>query len=926
MSASEARSEPKASGGGGAGYAGAVPAMPARLPRVKEHPRVVIVDGTNSLYRAFFAIPKLRAADGTPTNAAYGFVTMLGKVIREETPDYLLVVFDARGENFRHQLYADYKATRDAQPEDLSAQIPIVRELVQALQIPILEVAGFEADDVIATLVHRAPPDARIAIVSSDKDLMQLVGERVVLLDGMKDRRYDEKEVENRFGVPPSQLLDLRALTGDTSDNIPGVSGIGAKGAAELIRRWGDLENLLAHAGEVESKRAREALLEQADRARLSKRLAALRSNVPLAQDLEMAERREPDLPRLRSLFERLGFTRLLEGLARESRPEPAGESAVAVRRIESLLELDALVAELRRLPEIALFAVFGDAQPMDAGPAGLAFALGPERAAYLPLAGDTLLASGLAPAEAIARLRGLFEGAGALPWSARETKRLQVWLAEQGLEVPAPAFDAELAVALLDPSGSRTLESLASQELGTGLRSWHDLAGRGAKARPASEIPPEQLAAWAGAQASAASRLTEPLARELTETGMHALYDSAELPLTRVLARMERAGVRIDEAALARLSRDFSTQLAQLEEQIYTLAGERFLISSPKQLQQILFEKLKLGAIRKTKTGYSTDEDVLAQLASQHDLPLQILAHRRLSKLKNTYVDALPPLVNPRTGRIHPTFHQLGAATGRVSATQPNVQNIPIRSPDGVRIREAFVPAEGCRLLSADYSQVELRILAHYSGDESLIDAFRRGEDVHRRTAAGVAGIPPDAVSGEQRARAKAINFGIIYGSSAFGIANQLGIATGEAQATIDAYFARYQGVRRFLDQTIAEARREGFVRTLLGRRRYLPDLASRNRALKNAAERMAVNSVIQGSAADLIKKAMVEVDAELEAAGLRSRMILQVHDELVFEVPEGEVEELRRRIPERMQAVLPLRVPLVVDIGVGSNWREAH
>jgi DNA polymerase-1 len=910
---------------------------------VKEHARVVIVDGTNSLYRAFFAIPKLRASDGTPTNAAYGFVTMLGKVIREESPDYLLVVFDARGENFRHQLYPDYKATRDAQPEDLSQQVPIVRDLVQALQIPILEVSGFEADDVIATLVARAPEDAQIAIVSSDKDLMQLVTGRVVLLDGMKDRRYDEKEVENRFGVPPSQLLDLRALVGDSSDNIPGVSGIGPKGAAELIRRWGDLENLLGHAGEVESKRAREALLAQADQARLSKRLAALRRDVPLPHDLEMAERREPDLPRLRALFERYEFTRLLEGLAREARPEPASgarsepqasgggppqtlETPVAVRRIQSLAELDALVAELRGLPQLGVLAVFGEAQPMSGAPVGLAFALGDEQAAYLSLAGDTLLATGLAASEVVERLRPLFEGSEAKPWSARETKRLQVWLGEQGLAAAAPVFDAEIAIQLLDPSGSRSVEAQASQLLGSGLRSWFDLAGRGAKMRPAAEIPADQLAAWAGAQVCAARRLEAPLAQELAATGMQALYRSAELPLTRVLARMERAGVRIDEAALARLSRDFSAQLAQLEDQIYTLAGERFLISSPKQLQQLLFEKLKLPAVKKTKTGYSTDEDVLEQLALQHDLPLQILAHRRLTKLKNTYLDALPPLVNPRTGRIHPTYHQIGATTGRLSATQPNVQNIPIRSADGVRIREAFVPAEGCKLLSADYSQVELRILAHYSGDESLIESFRRGEDVHRRTAAEVAGIALEAVSSEQRARAKAINFGIIYGSSAFGIANQLGIATAEAQATIDAYFKRYQGVRRFLDQTIEEARREGFVRTVLGRRRYLPDLASRNRALKNAAERMAVNTVIQGSEADLVKKAMVEVDADLSAAGLRSRLILQVHDELVFEVPEAELEELRRRIPERMQAVLPLRVPLVVDIGVGSNWREAH
>jgi len=774
--------------------------------------------------------------------------------------------------------------------------------------------------------VRRAPADAQIAIVSTDKDLMQLVGGRVVLLDGMKDRRYDEKEVEERFGVPPSQLLDLRALAGDPSDNIPGVAGIGPKGAAELIRRWGDLENLLAHAADVPGKRAREALTQQAEQARLSRRLATLQGDVPLPHGLEAAERREPDLPRLRALFERLGFSRLLEGLGGGAAKDSPAARAPEIRRIDSPAALKALVAELREQPEVALFAVFGDGRPMSAGPAGLAFALGPEAAAYLPIADGSLLASGLEPAEVVARLRGLFVGARALPWSARETKPLQVWLAEQGLEAPAPVFDGDLAVQLLDPSGSRNLEALASQQLGIVLRSWEELAGRGAKARSASEIPIDQVAAWAGAQVCAARRLEEPLARELAETGMDALYRSAELPLTRVLARMERAGVRIDEAALGRLSRDFSAQLAQIEDRIYALAGERFLISSPKQLQQLLFEKLKLPAVKKTKTGYSTDEDVLEQLASQHDLPLQILAHRRLSKLKNTYVDALPPLVNPRTGRIHPTFHQLGAATGRLSATHPNVQNIPIRSPDGVRIREAFVPAEGCRLLSADYSQVELRILAHYSGDESLIEAFRRGEDVHRRTAAEVAGIAPEEVSAEQRARAKAVNFGIIYGSSAFGLANQLGIASAEAQATIDAYFERYRGVRRFLDETIAEARREGFVRTLLGRRRYLPDLASRNRALKNAAERMAVNSVIQGTAADLIKKAMVEVDAELEAAGLRSRMILQVHDELVFEVPEPELAELRRRVPVRMQAVLPLRVPLVVDVGVGSNWREAH
>jgi DNA polymerase-1 len=895
---------------------------------VKAHPRVVIVDGTNSLYRAFFAIPKLRAADGTPTNAAYGFATMLRKLIREEAPDALVVVFDARGRTFRHRLYPGYKASRDAQPEDLSAQIPIAREIVRAHGIPILEVPDVEADDVIATLVRSAPPDAQISIVSTDRDLMQLVGERVVLLDGIKDRRYDAKAVEERFGVPPAQVLDLRALAGDASDDIPGVKGIGAKGAAELIRQWGDLENLLAHAAELPSKRMREALTSQVEQARLSRELATLRSDVPLPHGLEAGEHREPDPARLRALYERLGFSRLLEGLAGERAPAtpPAPAAPLEVQRIATLAELDALLAELRAAPGVALLAVFGGEPPIRAAPAGLAFALADARAAFVPLAGADLLATGLPAGDVVARLRELFAGARAPRWSARETKGLQVWLGEQGLELPAPDFDVELAAQLLDPSGSRGVEALAAQRLGQPLSSWEELAGRGARARAASAIPPEELVPWAGAQVCTARRLEAPLARELDETGMQALYRTAELPLTRVLARMERAGVRIDEDALARLGRDYTGQLAQLEDRIYTLAGERFLISSPKQLQQVLFEKLKLPPVKRTKTGYSTDEDVLEQLASHHELPLQILAHRRLSKLKNTYVDALPPLVDPRSGRIHPTFHQLGAATGRLSATQPNVQNIPIRSPEGVRIREAFVPAEGCALLSADYSQVELRILAHYSGDESLIDAFQRGEDVHRRTAAEVAGIAPEAVSAEQRARAKAVNFGIIYGSSAFGLANQLGIASAEAQATIDAYFARYRGVRRFLDETIEAARRDGFVTTLLGRRRWLPDLASRNRALKNAAERMAVNTVIQGSAADLIKKAMVEVDAELEATGLRSRMILQVHDELVFEAPLDEVEDLRRRIPRRMESVLPLRVPLVVDVGVGRNWREAH
>jgi DNA polymerase-1 len=548
--------------------------------------------------------------------------------------------------------------------------------------------------------------------------------------------------------------------------------------------------------------------------------------------------------------------------------------------------------------------------------------ALAPDRAAYVPLAGTPALPA----AEVVPRLGHLLGPSGSVAWVGGGVKNTQLLFAEHGCELAGPEFDIEIAGHLLDPAGGSTLAALATRYLGLSIRTWEDLAGRGAKAKPARELPVEEVAGWAASEACAVRALVEPLAKRLQENELTALFEEVELPLTRVLARMERAGVRIDEAKLEELSAEYREQLDRIEAEIHDLAGEPFLVSSPKQLQQILFEKLKLPVIKKTKTGYSTDEEVLERLALQHALPERILAYRRLAKLKNTYVDALPPLVNPRSGRLHPTFNQLGAATGRLSAANPNVQNIPIRTAEGVRIREAFIAAEGHRLLSADYSQVELRILAHYSEDESLIEAFRRGEDVHRRTAAAVAGIAPEQVTADQRSRAKAVNFGIIYGSSAFGLARQLGIAAGEAQEAIDAYFERYRGVRRFLDRTVEEARERGWVKTLLGRRRYLPDLASRNRVLRNAAERMAVNTVVQGTAADLIKKAMVEIDAALEAEGLRARMILQVHDELVFEVPESEMASLEPIVRARMESVLPLRVPLIVDVGVGVSWREAH
>lgn len=886
-----------------------------------ETSRAVFVDGTNALYRAFFApMPDLRAPDGTPTKAVLVFTNMLLKTLREEAPDYCAVVFDARGKTFRHKLYDDYKAGRDAQPEDLSAQMPLAHEVVRALALPVLEVPDVEADDVIATLVRSAPKDTQVSVVSTDRDLMQLVSERVQLLDGIRDRRYGPEEVEARFGVPPEQVLDVRALVGDKSDNIPGVKGIGEKGAAQLIQTYGDLENLIAHADEIKAKRAREALQNLADDARLSKRLATLKEDVALPESFEALRRGDPDRDTLRALYERLGFVRLLESLdADGGAPAAPDKTDVAVETLRDAKAVAGLAKQVAQWPQAALVAVDSGGSAVAGELFGVALAKDADQGWYVPVGGGgpdfESLATALEPVLA-----------GKVGWVSNDTKRLQCLFAEQGRPLPAPHFDVGIAGQLLDASGPQGVEPLAKAVLGRTVRSWEDLAGRGAKATPAAELPIEALSGWTGEQAAAVAALVAPLSERLEGLGLWSLFEDVELPLTRVLAGMERHGVRVDEAVLAQLSTEYAGQLASIEKDIYASAEEEFLISSPKQLQRILFEKLKLPVIKKTKTGYSTDEGVLEQLAEQHPLPAQILAYRRLSKLVSTYVDALPPLIDAGTGRVHPTFHQLGAATGRLSATQPNVQNIPIRTEEGVRIREAFVPAEGCVLASADYSQVELRILAHFSKDPSLIAAFERGDDIHRQTASEVWEVTPEEVSSDQRARAKAVNFGIIYGLSSFGLANQLGIANAEAQETIDTYFARYPGVRRFIDETIDQAKHDGAVRTLLGRRRALPDLGSRNRALRQAAERMAVNTVIQGTAADLIKRAMLDVEARLFEMDSRARLILQVHDELVLEVPEAEADGVSGAVREVMEAGLPFAVPLLVEVGVGSNWREAH
>ena len=891
--------------------------------------KLLLVDASSSIFRAFFAIPALTNSAGVPTNAALGFTTMLAKLLRESRPDYVAVVWDSPGPKRRKQVYAEYKATREAAPEDLRAQFPWIRRIVEAYRLAALEEPGEEADDVIAALARsgeRAGLDVEIA--STDKDLMQLVSDQVTLLDTMRDRRFGPKEVEARFGVPPAQMLDLRALIGDSSDNIPGVKGIGEKGAAQLLREFGSLDALLANPDAIAQKRPREALRDGAEMARLSRELSRLRDDLPIAFDPDAMAMREPDRAALGELFRELDFKRLQDEIGatpplfddRAALPSAAPSAQIATRIVASSADLAALALELASAKAIALEVALEPDEAMRGELLALALATSPDEAVLVPLRGSD-------GASALESLRALLEAPERV-FIGSDLKKVAIALLRRGVRLTGRFRDVGIAAYVANPAiASDRPDLLAKTYLGQTFAPAEDRFGRGAKRRPLDQIPDDELAAQFGAHAALDQALQPALEAELQRTEQLAVYDEIEVPLVAVLARMELAGVRIDERKLVELGQRLERELVDSTRRIYALAGQDFNIGSPKQLQQILFEKLALAPTKKTKTGFSTDESVLEELALSHELPREILAHRQLAKMKSTYVDSLPTLVHPETGRIHSTFSQTVAATGRLSSSKPNLQNIPIRTALGQEIRAAFVPAEGRVLLSADYSQIELRILAHLSQDPELVKAFSEGADIHVRTASQVFGIPEADVTPEQRARTKAINFGIIYGQSGFGLARTLGIAQSEAREQIDAYFARYPGVRTFIESAIASAKESGYARTMAGRRRYLPELRSANRPIRQAAERMAVNSVIQGTAADVIKKAMVDLDADLQAGGLpTARMILTVHDELVFEVAPGELEGLSARVLERMQNAAELSVPLVVHIGSGAHWLAAH
>jgi DNA polymerase-1 len=868
--------------------------------RSETRPPLYLIDGSGYVYRAFHAIPALTTSRGVPTNAVYGFTTMVAKLLREEAPERIAVVFDAPGATFRDDLFAAYKQHRPPMPDELRPQLGYIRRVVEALRLPVIEQSGVEADDVIGALAAQASAAGHATvIVTGDKDMMQVVDERTTLFDPMRERRAGVAEVRERFGVEPALVPDVLGLMGDAIDNIPGVTGIGEKTAIALVQRLGPVESILARLDEVEksglrgAKRIREALEREAETARLSKQLATIRRDVPVSLDLERMRYPGPDAERLRPLFTELEFFSLLRELM------PAGAAPAVEREVASdPAAVAAAATRLRAAGAVGLVARFDSTRATAARLDLLALAPVEGPVVLVPTAEEPMVLAALAP---------LF-GDLAVTTIGADVKAARVALARRGLRLAGPVFDIALASYCLNPSRlDHSLGSLAEELLGTPRDDGSD---------------PEASACAAARNAHALRRALE---ERLEAHEMGRLFRDLEQPLAEVLAEMELAGVALDLPGLASLSGELGSALERLMAEIYALAGGEFNINSPPQLRTILFEKLGLSprGVRRGKTGLSTDVDVLTRLAEVHPLPGKILDYRALSKLKSTYVDALPVLVDPATGRVHTSFNQTVAATGRLSSSDPNLQNIPVRTEEGRRIRAAFVAAPGCQLLSADYSQIELRVLAHLSGDAALIAAFQSGEDIHARTAAEVFGDRPAA---EGRRLAKVMNYGIVYGMGPARAARELAVSVGEGAAYIEAYFARYPGVRTFNERTVAEARQRGYVTTVLGRRRYLPELGARDPAVRQFAERAAANTPIQGSAADLIKLAMLEVRRRLRATGSGAQMLLQVHDELVLEVPSGEIPAVTALVREAMEGVWPLAVPLRADVRHGANWAEAH
>jgi DNA polymerase-1 len=849
---------------------------------------------------------------------------MLFKLLEEHQPDYVAAIFDTGGATFRNELYAKYKAHRPPCPEDLEPQFPLIYRAVQAFRLPLLAVDGFEADDVIATLARVG--DAAgidVVVVSSDKDLMQLAGPRIRLLDTMKGRFFGPAEVKEKFGVLPEALGDWLALVGDTSDNVPGIPGVGPKSATKLLEAYGDLEGVLAAASVVSGAKLRSNLIEYADQARLSRKLVALRDDVPLSQTLGDLARKTLDASALRELFAELNLDRLLTKVSSDNSSCVLDRARYLTVLAEA--QLRTVVDEIRQARRFAFDLETTSLDAMSAEIVGIALCWGPNRACYVPV-GHRYLGrpAQLSLALVLEQLAPLLTDPD-LPKVGQNAKYDWLVLRQAGVDVRGIVGDPMLISYVLDPSRmSHGLDALAQDHLGHTMISFREVAGREGAF---DQVEIDAATRYAAEDADATYRLADLLAEQLVQQkSLKKLFDEVELPLSRILGEMEHHGCAVDVARLQEINREVGKALVEVERAIWAEAGWEININSSKQLQQLLYQTLGLKAERKTKTGFSTSADVLADLAIEYPIAAQILEYRTLYKLRSTYLETLPTLVNKRTGRIHTSFNQAVAATGRLSSSDPNLQNIPIRTDIGRQIREAFVAPPGKVLLSADYSQVELRVLAHLCHDALLVDSFKRGEDVHTRTAMEVFGVKQEQVNSEHRRVAKAVNFGVIYGQSDWGLARQLRIPKAEARRYIDEYFERYAGVRLYMEQLIAEARQRGEVLTLLGRRRPIPEINSSSFRLRGNAERMARNTPIQGTAADLIKLAMIRVDQELKLHRLDAQMILTVHDEIVLEVAPKHLDQVQRIVPEAMAHVIELDVPLQVDVGVGQNWAEAH
>jgi len=847
---------------------------------------------------------------------------MLLKVIKDKAPDRLAIVFDPKGPTRRHGEYKEYKAHRPPMPKDLVPQIPYIHKLVEAFRIPVFVIEGQEADDVIATLARKAEPRGmEITIVTGDKDILQLVGPHIKVYDTLKEKVYEPRDVEERFSVPPDRVVEIMGLMGDAADNIPGVPGIGEKTAQVLIKQYRTIDNLLAHTHEITKPKLKQSLIEHADLARLSRELAILRSDVPIEIDYEDLKLKAPDSPALLKIFKELEFTALLKHVIQEPEPDVDYHTVLDEQVFQDLM------STLASSEEFCFDTETTSLDPMQAELVGISFAVRPHQAYYVPVGHSYPGAPKQISLDIVLGALKPIMGNPAIRKIGQNIKYDLLVLGHYGLQVKGISFDTMIASYLLNPGKpSHGMDALALEYLNYKTITYAEVTGSGKKQIGFADVDVQTATRYSGEDADITLRLKETLAPLLREQNLERLFLDMEMPLMEVLADMERIGVKINADFLKLMSTKLGSEMAGIEKTIYEMAGTEFNINSPKQLAEILFVKLGLTPTKKTKTGFSTNVDVLEELAPVHPLPAEILKYRTLAKLKSTYIDALPLMINPKTGRLHTSLNQTVTATGRLSSSEPNLQNIPIRTDVGREIRQAFIAERGAILLSADYSQIELRVLAHMSGDPALIKTFQNNEDVHTRTASEIFGLTPEEITAEMRRKAKAVNFGIIYGISAFGLAQDIGVSNAEAKRYIDNYFARYPRVREFIDHTITEAKKNGYVSTLFGRRRFIPELASSSVAVRNFGERMAINTPIQGTAADLIKLAMINIQKRLSRKDLRSQMILQVHDELVFEVPDREIDKMKTLVREEMEGVLTLSVPIRVDMGMGKNWDEAH